>query len=947
MFGNRVLPRFLAPLAWLLLFLPPVLLAQKGSGDGLELNDLMPRDPAVRTGKLSNGMTYYIRANSKPENRAELRLAVRAGSAQEDDSQLGLAHFVEHMAFNGTKNFQKNHLIEFLESIGMRFGADLNAYTSFDQTVYMLQVPTDVQEDIDKGLLILSDWAGGVLFEDKEIDAERGVVIEEWRARRSGDSRVGDQHFKTVYMGSRYADRLPIGTKENLETFKYETLRRYYKTWYRPDLMAIVAVGDFDPAKMEAAIKKQFSGLTMPSNPVPRPQINIPIFPGTRFSIASDPEASNTSISIDIRHERAARDKVGDYVRSLVDNLVGQMLNQRLDELRQKADPPFVVAFSSVGLGLENYREFSLDARVREGEYLKGFEALLTEIERVRRYGFTQAELDRAKKGTLRGMDQYYAERDKTESGSYAREYVGNFTSDESFPGIEFEYRIYQTYVPQITLEMVNNTARELMKEDNRVVSVSGPESPTNPMPTEAELKMAMAEITSKSVAAYSENAALESLMKTPPTPGRVVEARTVEEIGVTEWKLSNGIRVVLKPTQFKNDEILLSAYSPGGTSLVPDKDYIAAATATTLALRGGVGEFDRITLDKFLSDKVAGVSPGISDLYETMGGSASNADLETMFQLLYLYATSPRKDPTALLSYKSTLQGMLQTRGTRPEQVFADTVGWISSGKHFRARPWELSMLNELDLDKSMQIYRERFSDMGDFTFFLVGSFDPQAIKPLVETYIASLPSTNRKENWRDVGMKTPEGVIEKVVKKGLEEKSQVQIVYSGKFDFSMQNRYKLQSLVEVLRMKLRETLREEKGGVYSPGAGASYSHYPNSEYEIVIFFGCDPNRAEELIGDVNAIVASLMKTEVGQDYIDKVKEIQRRERETSLQENTFWLGSLQYYYQNHEDPRSLLQYGELYKTLTPALIKEEAGRYLTGKNRMTFILYPETGNK
>lgn len=947
MFDHRIPARILSALAGLVLMLPPALLAQKGSGDGMEFNDLLPQDPAVRTGTLPNGLTYYIRANGKPEKRAELRLAVRAGSALEDDSQLGLAHFVEHMAFNGTKNFAKNKLVEYLESIGMRFGADLNAYTSFDQTVYMLQVPTDVQEDIDQGLLILADWAGEVVFEEKEIDAERGVVIEEWRARRSGDSRVGDQHFKVSFMGSRYADRMPIGTKENLETFDYETLRRFYRTWYRPDLMAVVAVGDFDPATMEAAIRKRFSGLAMPKNPVPRPQIDIPVFPATRFSIASDPEASGTSIGINIRHQRVSRNRVGDYVRTLADNMVSQMLSQRLDELRQKADPPFVLAFANAGLSLGNYREFSIDARVREGEYLKGFEALLTEMERVRRYGFTEAELERAKKGTMRGIEQYYAERDKTESGSYAREYVGNFTSEESFPGIEFEYKLYQKYVPQMTLDQINTVARELMKEDNRVVSVSGPDAPTNPMPTETELKQAMAEVLAKSLKPYAEDAVVEKLMSTPPTPGRVVQSRTIDELGVTEWTLSNGVRVVLKPTQFKNDEILLSAYSPGGSSLVPDGDYIAAATATTLVLRGGAGEFDRITLDKFLSDKVAGVSPGIGDLYETMGGSASNEDLETMFQLLYLYATAPRKDPTALLSYKATLQGLLQTKGTRPEQVFGDSVNWISSGRHFRARPWEVSMLNELDLDKSMRIYKERFGDMGDFTFFLVGSFDPQGIKPLVETYLASLPSANRKENWRDVGMRMPEGIIRKEVRKGMEEKSQVQLVYSGKFDFTMENRHKLQSLVEVLRMKLRETLREEKGGVYSPGAGASYSQYPNSEYQIVVFFGCDPNRAEELIGDVESIVSSLMSREVDQEYIEKVKEIQRRERETSLQENRFWLSSLQYYYQNNEAPANLLQYGELYKTLTPALIKEQAKTYLNGKNRMTFILYPENAGK
>lgn len=929
------------------LFIVSGLMGQKGTESGMSLDALLPQDPAVRTGKLSNGLTYYIRANAKPEKRAELRLAVRAGSVLENDDQLGLAHFAEHMAFNGTKHFAKNELVEFLESIGMRFGADLNAYTSFDETVYMLQVPTDVKDDLDQGLLILSDWAGGLLMEDKEIEAERGVVIEEWRARRSGDSRVNDQHFRTRFLGSRYADRMPIGTKENLDTFHYETLRSFYRTWYRPDLLAIVAVGDFDPAEMEKQIRERFSKLSMPKNPVTRQQFEIPSHPGTRFSIASDPEASNTSIGFSITLDRVGRDRVGDYRRSLIDNLISMMLNQRLDEIRQQADPPFIFAFSNAGLSLGNYREFSVSARVREGEYKEAMGAIMTEIERIRRFGFTYPELERAKKATMRWIEQVLAEKDKTESGSYAREYVGHFTSDESFPGIEYEYKLYQEFVPKLTLKDVVEVVRELLQNDNRVVTVSGPESASNPMPTEAELRAMISDLMNKHIEPYAEEEALAGLMQNPPAPGRVVETRTIEELGVTEWTLSNGARVVLKPTDFKNDEILLTAYSPGGTSLVPDSDYLPATTATSVVVRGGIGELDRITLDKFLADKVAGISPGIGDLYETMSGSASKEDLETMFQLLYLHATSPRKDSTALLSYKSSLEGMLQTRGTRPEFVFGDSVSWISTGHHYRTRPWETAMLNELDLDRSMRIYGDRFADMGDFTFFLVGSFDPQTLKPLVETYIASLPSTDREETWRDVGIRTPEGVMRTVVRKGLEQKSQVQIVFSGKFDWSMENRYKLQSLVEVFRMKLRETLREEKGGVYSPGAGASYSQFPNSEYKVTVFFGCDPNRAEELISDVESIVAELMSEPVEDEYIEKVKEIQRRERETSLKENRFWLSSLQFYYQNNEEPRNLLAYGELYRTLTPELIREQARTYLNGRNRMTFILYPESMSK
>ncbi len=549
----------------------PALLAQKGSAGGMGLGDLLPKDPAVRTGVLPNGMTYYVRQNAKPEGRAELRLAVRAGSILEDDSQLGLAHFVEHMAFNGTKHFAKNDLVKFLESLGMRFGADLNAYTSFDQTVYMLQVPTDDHSVLEKGLLILSDWSHGIVFEGEEIDAERGVVIEEWRARRSGDSRVSDQHFKVLYQGSQYADRLPIGTKENLETFKHETLRRFYTTWYRPDLMAIVAVGDFDPSDMEKMIREQFSKVPAAKAKTKRPDYEIPSYKGTRFSIASDPEASSPTVGLFIRHGRVSRDRVGDYRQTLVDNMISSMFSQRLDELRQQARPPFVAASAGAGRGLADYRQFSVNARVREGDYLGGFRAIVEEAERMRRYGFTESELERTKNAMLRGIEQYYAERNNTESGNYAREYVGNFTSNEAFPGIEYEYKLYQKYVPEVTLEEINRVARELYTDDNRVITVGGPKSADAPVPTESQLQAVMAEVASSTMTAYAEEGAITTLMDSAPTPGRVVSENTIKELEVTEWTLSNGVRVVLRPTDFKSDEIWISAYSPGGTSLVSD----------------------------------------------------------------------------------------------------------------------------------------------------------------------------------------------------------------------------------------------------------------------------------------------------------------------------------------------------------------------------------------
>ena len=500
--------------------------------------------------------------------------------------------------------------------------------------------------------------------------------------------------------------------------------------------------------------------------------------------------------------------------------------------------------------------------------------------------------------------------------------------------------------MPEVSLSEINEFARELLKTDGRVITAGGPQKEEMDLPDQDDLEEVVEDVMESDIEPYAEEAVAGALMESRPKTGKIVSEKKIEELGVTEWTLSNGARVVLKPTDFKNDEIWLSAYSPGGTSLVADKDFIPAATASTIISQGGIGSFDLNSLNKYLADKVAGASTGIGEMYETASGSSSKKDVETMFQLLYLSFTQPRKDETAFQVYRGQLEGVLQNRGSNPEQVFSDTVSYVSSNYHFRARPWTLQTLNELDLNKSYAVYQDRFADASDFTFFIVGSIDPQTIRPLVETYLASLPSLNRDETWRDIGDETPKGMIKKVVRKGIEEKGQVLMTWTGDFDWSMENRHKFQSMIEVLRMKLRETLREEKGGVYSPGAFGSYELYPESTYELSVFFGCDPHRADELIADVESIIKSLKNEKVDNSYIEKVQEIQRRERETSLQENRFWLNSLQFYYQHEENPVNLLKYGELYKGLNPATIQEQAKKYF-GDNRMTFILLPEGAEK
>ena len=916
--------------------------ATKQEGVDLSLDAMLTTDPAVRVGVLDNGMKYYVRENSRPEGRAELRLAVQAGSILEDDDQRGLAHFVEHMAFNGTENFEKNQMIKYLESIGMRFGADLNAFTSYDMTVYMLQVPSEDEAILNKGLLVLHDWAGGILFEEDAIDDERGVIVEEMRSRLSGDSRVNEDHMKVIYGGTKYADRSPIGTKDILLNSPYEAFRRFYRDWYRPDLMAIVAVGDFDADAVEKEIKSMFSQLENPENPRTRTKFEIPVHNGTRYSIAFDPEATGAGVSVGYKLGLAARETVRDYRQSMIDGIVSGMLNQRFQTLVREEGSPLLFSFGGAGIGLAGARTFTVNGRVKEGRFEDGLKVILTEIERMKRHGFTEQELERQKKSMLVNIDQYYQERDKTESSSYAREYYSNHTSGEAFPGIEVERDLYYKYVPALTLEEVNSHAMKMAGVNGRYITAGGPETDKSGDLSQSDLESVVASVEKSTIDPYMEEAVKGELFTGNPTPGSIMEEKTINDVGVTEWTLSNGMRVVLRPTDFKNNEILMSGYSPGGTSMISDRDYIAAATASGVVSQGGLAGFDQNQLQRYMSDKVAGASASIGELYENLSGSASNEDLELMFQMTHLRFTSPRKDPEALRLLKTQIAANLETSGSNPNQVFGDTMSYVMSGYHLRSKPWTEATLDQLDLDKSYAIYLDRFSNAGDFTLFFVGSFDLETIRPLVEKYLASLPGTSESEKWRNVGRTTPTGDVKRIVRKGLEEKAAVRIVYTGEIDFTMENRFKLRSMVEVLQMKVRETLREEKGGVYSPSAWSSASKYPDAEYQVNVYFGCDPERVDELVADVDKIVASLKNELVEAEYVEKVAEIQRKQRETSLKQNQSWLQSLAFYYRNGEPVTNILTIIDLPDTLTAAMVKETANRYLA-QNRMTFILLPE----
>jgi zinc protease len=900
-------------------------------------------DPQVSLGTLANGLRYYIRKNEKPEKRVELRLAVNAGSILEDENQRGLAHFVEHMAFNGTENFKKQELASYLESVGVRFGNDVNAYTSFDETVYMLQVPTDAPAVVEKAFDILEDWAHRISFEDDEIDRERGVVIEEWRSGRGAQTRIRDKQFPVIFRNSAYASRLPIGDKHIIETFPHDVLRSFYRDWYRPDLIALVVVGDIDTSAIRNLIEKHFAAMPARANPKPRTLVPVPDHAETYVTIATDREATTTFVSARWTLPVQAESTVADYRRSLVEGLFNGMMNNRLEELARLADPPFVFATSSKGPLVRSKEVYTLSAAVNDSGVERGFRALLTEARRVSLHGFTRTELDRQKEFLIRGMQQAYEERGKTESALYAGEYVRNFLTGEPFPGIATEYALAGQLIPTVTLTEVNALAAVWITEHNRIIAVSGPQREGLETPAESTLTAVMAAVLSADVPPYVDRVSSAPLVSIPPTTGRITATDTIPELQVQEWMLSNGARVILKPTSFKNDEIIFSAFSPGGTSLADDRDYIPASTAASVVAEGGIGEFDVITLQKKLAGKIVGVTPYIGELQEGLTGTASPRDVRTLFELIYLTFTAPRRDSAAFVSYRSRLTAMLHNRSARPESAYEDTVQVTMAQHHPRRIPFTEETVNQLDLEQSFNFYRDRFSDASDCTFIFVGTFEPDSLRGLVETFLGGLPSRQRTESWKDIGLKPPTGDISKTVARGFEPKSQVRVIFSGPFVWSQENRLELTAVASCLRIKLRESLREEKGGTYGVAVSASPIHYPRGEYRFSVSFGCSPDRVEELTAETFRQIDTVRRIGPDDATVAKVKETVRRERETSMKQNGFWLSALQQMYANNDDPLDILRYDDRMKDLTRDDVRRAAEQYLGTGNVARFILYPE----
>ncbi len=925
-----------------ILLLSTILLSAQTDFD---LNSNLPDDPNVSKGVLENGMTYYVRANETPKNRAELLLIVRAGSVDEDDDQQGLAHFCEHMAFNGTKNFPKHELVSYFESIGMDFGAEINAYTSFDETVYTLTVPLEDPEFVEKGLQVLYDWASQITDSDEEINNERGVIHEEWRSRKSADERMMQKWLPIIFNESKYAERLPIGTMEIVDNCPPEALRRYRKEWYRPDLQAIIVVGDFDQTEMVKTIKSKFSAIPKTVNPREKKYFDIPDHAETLISINTDIEAQYPVAFVYYKHPLKKSKTFGDYRETIKDNLYNGMINNRLSEKTQLAEPPFLFGQSSYSALFGGAKSIYRSIAVTQGDKINsGLSAVLIENERVRKFGFTETELERQKTTVLNSMEKAYNERNNQKSINYANEYKRNFLmTEESFPGMEKEYEYYKAFIPTITVEEINKLAEEWITEENRVVIITAPEKEGVKVPTEEEILTLLKEVENTEIEPYVDAVANVPLIEDEPFGSKIATEKTIEKVDAVEWVLENGATIVVKTTDFKDDEFLFNAWSLGGNSLYGMEDDISADLTTGLIGMSGISDFDKITLDKMLSDKVFSVSPNISQLREGFNGSSSVKDVETLLQMVYLHFTAPRFDETSYKSLMNQYTGILENKAASPDAAFRDTLSVVMANYNERARPMTVELLKEADFNRMKEIGKERFKNAADFKFFFVGNIDVETFKPLVEKYIGGIPSTSERENWVDLNINKPDGVVERLVKKGQEEKSTQYIVFHGDFDYTSQNRVQLNAMSKILTTRLLEVIREDKSSVYSIGAYPSSSKFPDEEYSITIAYGTSPDKLVELKKAVFEEIKKFAKKGPSKEELAKAQEKMLRDRETQVRENRFWLSILtNTYYLKDGDFSEFGGYDNLVKNLSVKSTKKAFKEYFDFKNYISVALAP-----
>jgi len=900
-------------------------------------------DRAVRTGKLPNGFTYYIRHNEEPKNRVILYLANKIGSLVENDEQQGLAHFIEHMSFNGTTHYPKNELVNYLQRAGVRFGADLNAYTSFDETVYQLPIPSNNPEILAHGMQIMRDWAQGATLDPVEIDKERGVVLEEKRLGKGAEERMQRQYWPLILNNSRYATRIPIGKEEILTSFRSEVLRSYYHDWYRPNLQALIVVGDVNVNDMERMIKSMFSDLRNPKQQRARTRFTIPLTGKPQFLAVTDREMVSTQVEIIIKQKSRPLRTGQDYSNEIKKMLFNQMLEARFAEHLRSSNPAFISGGAVMGGFVGDLESLDVTVTAKPGELEKGFVAVWREIERVKRFGFKQSELNRAKDNYLRRMESAVREKNKTASAAFVEEYLQYFLKGIAAPGIETEYQLAKSYLPLIQLADIDSLFQGKISVKDRDVIVMAPDKDKAALPTESQMNQWINKVEKETLRPYEDETSRNVLLPASPIPGKITGSQT-DRSGLKILTLSNGVKVILKPTAFKNNEIIFSGFAPGGTSLYDDTDYESAAAAELIPTFG-VGNYNATQLSKYMSGKQAGVQPFISETIQGFNGGAINNDLETALLLVYGYFTSPRKDSVQFESMRSRVKASLANRADNPDNVFEDTVMAVLGNHSIRRTGPSIEKVNSAVLDKMYSIFKERFAGAGGFTFVFVGSIDTVTIKPLLEKYLGGLPSLKKEEQARDLNIHPPGGIVERIVYKGSEPKAKVNLVFSGTFDYNMVNKLKLDALKEVLEIRLIERLREDEGEVYSPSVRVVTDKYPQNTFRFLIMFGCAPQNVDKLISSVQDEINKLKNSGPAENNLEKFKAEAGRSLEIEQQSNEFWLDYLTSQLQNKEGINQIEDYPAAVQHITVDDIRQSADLYLSGKNFIKLVLLPEKG--
>jgi zinc protease len=946
----RHLARLFIPLFVLALGVAPGIIAQTAAPAGQAaaaapaLADKLPFDAAVTRGTLPNGIEYYIRRNTRPEKRVALRLAVKAGSVDEENDQQGLAHFLEHMAFNGTRRFKPGELIAALESTGARLGPHVNAYTSFDETVYMFELPTDKAGLVEKGMQALSDFAGGMSLDPVEIDKERGVVVEEWRGGLGAGSRIRDQQIPVLFYESKYAERLPIGKPEILKSFKPERLRAFYSKWYRPDRMAVVAVGDVEVATMEALITKEFGALPKAAGAAPERTYSVPLQSELLVKVATDPEATQSSVSLINKRAHKTDETVGGYRRDLIHRLAFQMLNERFDDLSRKPDAQFLGA-GAYQSGLNpTTATAGLGASVQEGKIAAGLTSVVIEARRVAQHGFGAAELDRAKKRIVASYDRGYNERDKTESGAYVQEYVNHFLESEPSPGIEHERTLVQALLPGITAAEASSAAKQLFGGASRVILATSPQKDGLAVPTEAELRAAVANAEKLTVTPWNDAVATAALMARDPEPGAIKDRRAIEALGVTVVRYSNGVEAWFKPTDFKNDEVVFSLVSSGGSSLATPEQFVEASLSPALVQLSGAGGHRAVDLPKLVAGKIASASPTMSPSSHGMAGSSNPANIETALQLLYLKFTDPGDDPDAFALIKKNLEAAYQNRERDPGSVYGEKIGEINSGGHYTARPLTLERIAKLDRAAMRAFYKARFSNAADFTFFMVGAFKLDEVLPLVGKYVGSLPSKGAgTATFKQMGVQFPEKVVREKVVKGREPRAQTLISFAADPPLEENEQTRVEAATEVLEIALRDILREELGETYGVNVGLAQPLPQRGAGRISVSFGGAPDKIESMVERVMKEVARLQQEGPSEDLTTRAKETARRAHETARRQNGFWLGRLQSAKLLGRDPNLILTREQRIDAITRENVHEMFKKYFPVDRHTVVTLVPE----